>query len=314
MKIEHKHIRQWLLPVPAVLLLTLLVPAGCSDDSGTGSDGHSGTGEREVVLRILPETFSADSTFSDSLFFAKGNKSNRYTELWKARFNASGRVRLAVPAYYPSDGNRIYLCGFAPEGELSDSGEIAYRIDGRQDIRVSDEQSGSLADPFWQESKAFELDHLLTQLRFRLRLDKGMEPVSPDSYKLRLLAVDSVQCDAILSLKDRRLSFGGNKGRLIACGRPEEVPLPLDTAWTELPGAVMIQPSVPVFLAVALEDGQGRMVHYEQLPVVFREADNRSVPGVSYLLSVTLRVQGTVGLSVSVVEWLEGSSGVGIIY
>lgn len=284
--------------------------SGCSDDNGQVPYPD----RKELELHAFSEKAASGMSFSDTVFFAKGIASGRYTEIWKAGVKADGRTSLMQPKYYPSDGSRIYLRGFAPEGKLTDDGRIAWSVDGSRDLLASGEQNGCLTDLFWQEKKSFGFIHLLTQLRFRLRLGNRAAPVSPDGYKLRLLAVDSLQREAVLSLTDRTLSFRGDKGRLIACDRPADAPLPLDTAWTELPGVMMIQPSVPVFLAVAVEDDRGRLVHYEQLPVMFHETDNRSVPGVSYLLSVTLHMQGTAVLSASVVEWQKGSNGVGTVF
>ena len=87
----------------------------------------------------------------------------------------------------------------------------------------------------------------------------------------------------------------------------------LDTAWTEIPETVMVQPGVPLSLTIMLQDSLEDQRHYRQLPIVFREENNRSAPGTSYLLSVTIRTDGTTSLSTSVVEWKKGNNGIGVI-
>lgn len=286
---------------------------GCSDDDASGqTDGGLSGNKKELVLRSFSGWLPGDTTFfPDSVFFAKGNKSGNYKEVWKACVERNGRTALSGTKYYPSDNSTVYLRGFAPEGKLGARMTVGYRIDGRQDILVTDEQEGRLTDMFWQEQKTFEFSHLLTQLRFRLRIDaKGMA----HGWKLRGIAVDSMQQDVALSLTDKSLLFSGESGRIVAADRSGNRLLPLDTTWVEIPEAVMVQPAVPLYLAVMLEDSLASRKQYERLPVVFDEKDGCSVPGTSYLLSVTVRAEGNVALSASVAEWKKGNNGVGHIH
>lgn len=305
MEIENKHILQWPLLGLAFFLWGIVV--GCSDSDGQlpPPDGQ------ELVLRAFSEKLSGGASFFDSVFFAKGNESGKYTDIWKARVKADGSTSLTEPKYYPSDDSRIYLRGFIPEGKHVGDGRITYSIDGRQDLLVTDEQSGSLTDMFWQEGKSFRFIHLLTQLRFQLRCDEGGKE---KGWKLFGLVAEGVQCEAVLSLPDKDLTFSGEQKTLIILDRMAGGEcLPLDTDWTDAEEMVMIQPGVAVGLTVVLKDRAGNLTRFERLPVSFHETDGYPVAGTSYLLSVVLRADGACSLSAQVSEWKKGNNGTGII-
>lgn len=296
----------------SLMLLYLLGGAmGCSDDdSGQVDDNRPGNKE-ELMLRSYSGKLSGEaSVYPDSVFFVKGNEPGKYQEVWKAYIGKKGSTTLATPKYYPADNSLIYLRGFAPAGRLTDRMTIIYPMDGQSDIVVTDEQHGCLTDMFWQDTKSFEFVHLLTQLRFRLRLDeKGVA----NGWKLRTIAIDGVKRDVILSLSDKSLLFNGDSSRITAVDRNGDMLQELDTVWTEIPETVMVQPAVPLSLTIMLQDSLENQIYYRQLPIVFNEENNRSVPGTSYLLSVTIRTDGTTALSASVVEWKKGNNGIGII-
>ena len=296
--------------VHSLLLFSLWgLAAGCSDDDASGAGGLS-DGRKELVMYASGDYLPGDTSLSaGTVFFAKGNEPGKYRETWKAYIGVNGRTGLAFPKYYPADNSPVYLRGFAPDGTLTDRMTIAYPMDGRQDILVTDEQQGRLTDMFWQQKKSFVFTHLLTQLRFRLCMDE--EGVA-HGWKLHTLAVDSLPHTAVLSLADKTLSFEGENVRIAAADRSENG-LPLDTAWTEIPEAVMVQPGVPLHLSVALKDSRDSRRYYRQLPVVFHEEDGRSLAGTSYLLSVRIRTDGTASLSASVAEWKRGDNGIGTI-
>ena len=304
MKKENKYIVQ-----SALLLLSLLIWGlpGCSDSGGQLLQ----PGEQKLVLRAFSEKLSGEVSFADSVFFAKGNESGKYTDIWKARVKADGSTSLVEPKYYPSDNSRIYLRGFAPEGQSVGDGRIAWTIDGRQDLLVTDEQNGSLTDMFWQEGKSFRFTHLLSQLRFQFRCD---EAGKEKGWKLFGLVAEGGQCDAVLSLPDKGLTFSGEQKALIVLDRMAGGEcLPLDTDWVDVSEMVMIQPGVAVSLTVILEDRAGNLTRFERLPVSFHETDGFPLSGTSYLLSVVLRADGACSLAAQVSEWKRGNNGTGII-
>lgn len=304
MEMENRYGAQRYL---LVFILFAGFMCGCSDDS----EWYPSSEGQELLLRAFSDKLSGESSFSDSVFFAKGNESGKYTDIWKARVKADGSTSLTEPKYYPSDDSRIYLRGFAPEGLPDGDGRITYSIEGQEDLLVTDEQSGSLTDMFWQEGKSFRFTHLLTQLRFRFRCD---ESGKEKGWKLFGLVADGVQCEAVLSLPDKELTFSGGKKALVVLDRMVGGEcLQLDTGWVETEEMVMIQPGVAVSLTAILEDRTGSLTRLEGLPVSFHEADGYPVSGTSYLLSVVFRADGACSLSAQVSEWKRGNNGMGII-
>lgn len=305
MKIDYKHILQ--LPLPALAFLLWAMLAGCSDGEGRlpAEEGQ------KLLLRASSEQLAGEVSFSDTVFFAKGDEPGKYMDVWKAYVKADGSTTLTEPKYYPSDDSRIYLRGFAPEGTPAGDGRIAYSIDGRQDLLITDEQSGSLTDMFWQEGKSFRFLHLLSQLRFQLRCD---EAGKEKGWTLFGLAVEGIQSEAMLSLPDKALSFSGEKGTATVLDLTSGGEcLPLDSEWTGVEEMVMLQPGVAVSLTVVLKDRAGNLTRLERLPVSFHEADGYPAAGTSYLLSVMLRADGACSLSAQVAEWKRGNNGTGII-
>lgn len=304
MRIENKYSVQRFLPILSILLSGM---AGCSDGDGQ----YLYKEEQELMLHAFSEKQLSETSFTDYVFFAKGNESGKYTEVWKASVMKDGRTVMTEPKFYPSDNSRIYLCGFAPEGKLTGDGQITWVINGRQDIMVTDEQNGSLTDMFWQERKTFSFIHLLTQLRFRLCCD---EEGKAQEWKLLNVEVEGLQREAVLSLVDKSVSFGGEKGMLTVLNRMEEDEnLILTTNWINIKDVVMIQPGIAVNLMITVENKDGNKMCFKHLPVTFHEDDNLSVAGTSYLLSVKLRAKDKISLSVAVVPWKTGASGSGTI-
>ena len=81
------------------------------------------------------------------------------------------------------------------------------RLDGSQDLLVSDEQSGCLSDMFWQDSKKFTFKHLLTQLNIRVRVEEGY----PEGACLTRMQIGGSHPEVLLDL---------NKATLMAIGEP----------------------------------------------------------------------------------------------
>lgn len=286
-------------PVAALAFL-LCTTIGCSDSSPSDY-----TGRGDLELHIVPGSLSGTGT-QGQLFFAKGTAPGNYTEKWKATAGQSGMVLLDEPRYYPEDNSRVYLRGFSPEGKSFENGKVGYLIDGTQDLIASGEQSGCLTDMFLQKQKEFRFTHLLSQLRFEV---SGDEEALERGWKLDSLYVAGLQREVSLSLSDKSLSFSGDKGDF-------KVPVertPLTGGWTKLPGEVLIQPGVRIYLTAVLKDGDGRPTRQEYLPVTFREGGNTPVAGTSYLISVRIRAKGSTLLSAGIDEWIAGSSGSGVI-
>lgn len=286
-------------PVAALALL-LCTAVGCSDPSPSDY-----TGKGDLELHIAPGSLSGTGT-RGQLFFAKGTASGKYTEKWKSTVDQNGNVLLDEPKYYPEDNSRVYLRGFFPEGKSFDKGKVHYLIDGTQDLIASGEQSGCLTDVFLQKHKEFRFTHLLSQLRFKV---SGDEEALERGWKLEGLYVTRMQREVSLSLADNSLSFSGEKSDFEM--RVELTPLTGE--WAQLPGEVLIQPGVRIYLTAVIKDGNDQSTRLENLPVNFHEGGNTPVAGTSYLISVMIRARGTTQLSADIAEWVQGSSGSGVV-
>lgn len=298
-KIKYK------LPLLAFLFLGM---SGCSKDSDEAASVGSG---QKQELQVSSKAMSGETAFSGSVFFASGSETGRYSEIWKAKVGVNGRTDFSETRYYPSDDSRIYLLGFAPEGEAAGENLRKYRVDGKRDILITNEQSGSQTDMFWQTGKTFEFVHLLTQLRFRFR--SNTEGVEKD-WKLVSLTAEGLQQEAILSLADKTLSFtGDNKSVLVLDHTPNSDREALGTDWMDITEMILIQPGAPVSLTVVVEDTAGVRTRFDNLPVSFQEEDGMSLAGTSYLISVTLRREDEASLNVAVAPWKIGAPGGGEI-
>lgn len=284
----------------ATLAVLLCATIGCSDSSPSGY-----TGKGDLELHIAPGSLSGTGT-QGQLFFARGTASGKYTEKWKATVDQNGSVLLDEPKYYPEDNSRVYLRGFYPEGKSFDNGKVGYLIDGTQDLIASGEQSGCLTDVFLQKQKEFRFTHLLSQLRFEV---SGDEEALERGWKLEGLYVTRMQREVSLSLADNSLSFSGEKSDFKL---PVELTA-LTGGWTALPGEVLIQPGVRIYLTAVIKEGNDPSTRLEYLPVSFHEGGNTPVAGTSYLISVMIRAKGTAQLSAEIAEWVEGNSGSGVV-
>ena len=279
-----------------ILFLTGL--AGCQGDSGNLPAGG------EVILQTRRDVLIGDTpgkVAADTVCFAKGERSNVYSTVWKAEVRG-GKTVLLERRYYPTDNSAVYLRGYSPVAAISNN-LVGYEIDGRQDICLTSEQVGRLSDMFWQESKCFSFAHLLTQLRFRVQCD------TEEILQLLSLQVEGGRTQAVLDLSTGNLSFDGKPESIEVC----QGTLSFGFEPVPVPGAVMVEAGVPLLLTLKVVQAGGRSIVYEHLPVVFDETDKLSQAGTSYLLSVVLHRGGAISLSPLVGEWQRGANGIGNI-
>lgn len=251
------------------------------------------------------ETRAAVTTFNgETIAFAAGRFSGTYSETWEAEATGGEAVPLQLH-YYPEDGSRLYLKGYYPSVEPVVNG-VAYHLDGSQDLLVSNEQSGSLTDMFWQESKKFTFRHLLTQLNIRVRVEEGY----PEDARLTRIQIGGSHPDVLLDL---------NKGALLAIGEPRI----LTVCEPERPGALLsgsfpdtltatalLEAGVPLTFYATVTLPDETIIEYEALPIRFVEAGGLPEAGVSYTLSVVLEAEKEkLILSTSVTDWLEKEGG-----
>lgn len=98
---------------------------------------------------------------------------NAYTDpFWKTagdgniKVDAQGKVTFEPIQFYPTDGTTIYMKGYAPRATAT-NGIVAYTINGKDDIMVSNEISGSRTNKD-AATKKLEFNHLLTQLQIKV--------------------------------------------------------------------------------------------------------------------------------------------------
>lgn len=298
MKKEQKIYSLWLLAIPLLFI-------HCSGQEATLPDGPDT--EIRLVADLPLATRSAIGQFKgDTIAFARGTSSGTYSEVWKAKATG-GEAHLLKPRFYPADNSPVYLCGYYP-AVMPDGSGVLFRLTGREDVLVSNEQSGCLTDMFWQESKRFSFRHLLTQLNIRLRVTADY-PVGARLYRLQ---IDGSRRDALLDLYKRRLLFSGDTGPLAVWqSATENESLPLGTLYpdTLLP-PVMAEADVPLTLSVTVRLTGGAERMYPAIPIRFQELDGLPRAGTSYTLSLTLgNAAEEISLSTSVAEWRRGNEG-----
>lgn len=291
----------WLLSVLLPVLTDCTVPEESVPDVG------------QTRIRLALEesaygrqkTRTAVSVFNgDTIAFAAGSFSGTYSEIWKAKGEGSEAIPLQ-PRYYPEDGSRLYLRGYYPAAVPGING-VTWHLDGSQDVMVSNEQSGSLTDMFWQDSKKFTFTHLLTRLNIRVRVEEGF----PVDARLTRIRIGGSHPDVLLDLNKGALSAMGESA-VLTVWEADRTGLLLSDAFPDTPIATaMLEAGVPLtfFATVTLSDGT--VWDYEALPIRFAEADGLPKAGVSYTLSVVLDAEKEkLILSTTVTDWTEREGG-----
>lgn len=280
------------------LLAGILFLTGCEGESSSLPSGG------EVLLQTRHDALSGDvsgKAATDTVCFAKGERTNAYSTVWKAEVKGN-KTTLLERQYYPTDNSAVYLRGYSPAADMS-ANRVRYTLDSRQDICLTGEQSGRLSDMFWQESKCFSFTHLLTQLQFQVCCD------TEETLQLLSLQVEGSRTQGVLDLETGRILFDGETQAVEACRNT----LMFGTQQVPVPGVVMVEAGVSLFLTLTVQQSDGRKIVYGHLQVSFEEADKLPKAGTSYLLSVTLHRGGGISLSPVVSEWKRGANGIGNI-
>lgn len=290
-----------------IFLMFVVTCAGCDNRSMPEPASEN------VPIRLVTEfpsaaqpTMRSDiSVFNgETVAFAIGDASGTYSEIWEARVTGKEAV-LLEPHYYPKDGSYLYLRGYYPPVKPGING-VAYRLDGSQDLLLSNEQSGSLTDMFWQESKKFRFTHLLTRLGFRVRVTDDY----PANACLLRLQIGGSHRNVLLDLNTGRLLPVGETGTLIVWEADGTGPLLSNNFPDTLTTSVMLEAGVPLTLAATVSLTDGTNLVYEDIPIHFEEPDSLSRAGTSYTVSVTLdMVKEKLSLSTSVDDWTEQEGG-----
>lgn len=290
-----------------IFLLFVVTCAGC--DNRSMPEPASGNVPIRLVTEFpspaQPTVRSGISAFNgETAAFAAGDASGTYSEIWEARVTGKEAV-LLEPHYYPKDGSRLYLRGYYPPAKPGING-VAYRLDGSQDLLLSNEQPGSLTDMFWQESKKFRFTHLLTRLGFRVRVTNDY----PVGACLLRLQVGGSHRDVLLDLNKGSLLPMGETGTLTVWEAGGTAPLLSEHFPDTLIASAMLEAGVPLTLTATVGLADGTNPVYEDIPIHFGEPDSLSRAGTSYTVSVTLdMVKEKLSLSTSVDDWTEQEGG-----
>lgn len=295
---QEDRVNKWLV----VLLVFVVGYTSC--ENLKVPEPEKGLSQIRLATSLPGSTRTVTGFKGEILAFAAGKSSGTYNEIWKARTTGSEAVPLQ-PRYYPEDGSRLYLRGYYPLAEPGSNGVI-YRLDGSQNVLISDEQSGSLTDMFWQESKRFTFRHLLAQLNIRVRVSDGY----PADARLMRIQIGGSHSDVLLDL---------NKGTLLGMGEPavltvwesDDVGILLSQVYPDTPVVTaVLEATVPLtfYATVVLPDGSN--LTYEALPVRFGETEGVARAGTSYTLSVTLDAEKEkISLTTTVTGWTEKEGG-----
>ena len=214
---------------------------------------------------------------------AAGTFSGRYTESWEGRAT-DGEIILDPERYYPSDGSPLYLCGYYPAAPV-ENGEVHYTLTGKEDLMLTGEQSGSLADRFDPGESALIYRHLLAQLNFKLNL-KGVT----DQYRIRSVKLNGLAARARVNLFSGTVEPIGQSSPVVVYTDPGTGGFPVVDGTVTLPGYVLVQPEAELSLDLVL-NVDGNPVNdkvFTDLPVNFTGGSTEG--GNAYEVEISLEI------------------------
>lgn len=294
-----------------------LFGASCSDDT----DGRLQDRQVRLSTGIRPPTRAVLDRFNgETVAFAKGVASGRYTEYWQA-VATSGETRLLGEHTYPENHAWLYLRGYYPVGKLID-GKVEYRLDGETDLMATVEQKGNLVNNFSLSDKTFYFNHLLTQVSFEIRTSQS----ETREMRLASLRVAGSRPEAVLPLAQPTAGelpepqFSGDPEVLTAYVEPERGGgVLLSREVSVLPEPLLVEPGAPLLLEAKVWLSNGTARTYTDLPVHFDEVGGVSRAGTAYRIRLTLHPSdkpggsGTVEIGAVVTPWIASGTGIGTI-
>ncbi|MCL3852205.1 fimbrillin family protein [Parabacteroides leei] len=217
---------------------------------------------------------------------AVGTSAGQYTENWDAIANEE-EITLTPERYYPVDGSPVFLRGYHPVAPLT-NGEVKYTLTGQEDLMLSVEQSGSLANRFSAVKTPLTYSHLLSQLNFTLRL-KGV----PNTYHVRSVHLNGMAATAVVNLFSGKVEPVGMAGPVVVYADPGTGGFPVVDGVVTLPGYVLVQPeaSLMLDLVLAVDNNPANDLTFKDLPVQFGEGG--ATGGSAYEVEISLEVPDT---------------------
>ncbi|WP_455640585.1 fimbrillin family protein [Parabacteroides sp.] len=233
-----------------------------------------------IQTRALVDAF--DNT---PVNIAAGSGKGLYTESWAARAT-TGEIVLDPERYYPADGSPVFLRGYYPPAPL-ENGKVHYTLTGQEDLMLSVEQSGTLAERFDAVRSPLVYSHLLTQLNFKIKLNGA-----PDTYKLRSLTLDGLAAGAQVDLFAGTIEPVGKAEPLIIYIDNGTGGFPITDGVLSLPGYVLVQPNAELTMDLVLNI-DGNPAHdlvFNDIPVRFTDG---SEGGNAYVVEIDLTIPET---------------------
>lgn len=266
------------------------VSAQLSPDGSTQADtlDISVSVSSQVPIRLYTsiKTRALVDSFDDTpVNIAAGREAGVYTESWAARATA-GEIIPDPERYYPTDGSPVFLRGYYPAAPL-ENGKVHYILTGQEDLMLSVEQSGTLANRFDATRSPLVYGHLLTQLKFKIKLNGAS-----DSYKLRSLKLDGLAAQAQVDLFAGTVHPAGKADPLIIYIDPGTGGFPIVDGVLSLPGYVLVQPNAELTMDLILniDNNPAHDLAFTDIPVRFTEG---SEGGSAYEIEIELKMPDT---------------------
>lgn len=216
---------------------------------------------------------------------AVGTTAGAYTECWDGTAG-NDEITLQPERYYPADGSPLYLRSYYPAAPL-ENGSVHYTLTGQEDLLLSVEQSGSIANPFHPVKSPLTHRHLLSQLNFKIKLNGAS-----DKYLIRSVKLNGLAQQARVDLFAETVEPIGQAGPVVIYTDPGTGGFPIVGGVVSLPGYVLVQPNAELTLDLVINI-DGNPAHdkiFTNVPVNFTGGGTEG--GNAYEVEISLEVPG----------------------
>lgn len=229
----------------------------------------------------------------------------------KATIQKGGDIQFSSPQYYDKNGSKkAYLIGYYPKATSTDNGIVKWTITGKEDIIISDSQSGSKTST---SPLKFTFGHQLTQLQFKVKAPTG-ETLTGE--KLKSITVTDLRNEAQFdpSAASNQFSFTGEATHGLTTENPaKDTDLSADGIFG---GTLLIESTgettfnVEVTTDTANDDGSSTQKTYKGTVTIENEKGLQAQQ--SYEVNLTIS-QKEVSGTAEVGKWTSGGNGSGNI-
>lgn len=248
---------------------------------------------------IGQETGGNLSADLEGVYFLKsnGNAAN-WTTLdgpLQATIKKDGTITFNETLYYEKDGSKTHLIGYYPIATTTANNIVEWTITGKEDIIISDLQSG---DKTTTGNLTFKFEHKLTQLKFNIKA-----PTELTGEKLTSIKVNKLRTAAQFNpgASSNQFTFTGNPTESLTAENPKT---DADISVTGISGGTLLIESSEAAAdfeieVVTTEDGTNKTKTYKGTVNIGAET------GKSYDVNLTISQQ-TVSGTATIGEWLSG--------